>query len=63
MDYGDIREGRESGNGERIWSEVRGEKGEPRGGAPREGATAAAKAMSWRSSSVTITSMDLPGLF
>ena len=63
-DSGDIRKGRERGKGERNRSdgrEERGEKGDPRGRA--RGAAAAAEAASQRSSGVTITGTDLPGLF
>ena len=61
-DSGDIREeGRERGEGERSRSEARDgreEKGERRGGT-----AAAAEAASRRSSGVTVTGTDLPGLF
>ena len=63
LDSGDIREGRERGEGECSWLEVReerGEKGELR--APRGGATAAAEAASWRSRGVTFSGATLPGL-
>ena len=61
-DSGDIREeGRERGEGERSQSEGSDERGEK--GERREGAAAAAEAASQRSSGVTITGMDLPGLF
>ena len=62
-DSGDIREGRERGEGERNWSdarEERGEKGDPRG--LGEGRTvAAAEAASRRSRGVTDTSATYPG--
>ena len=61
---GDIRKGRERGEGERSCSDVmeeRGERGDPRG--PGEGRTvAAAEAASRRSRGVTDTGATLPGL-
>ena len=64
-DSGDIREGRERGEGERSRSDVReerGEKGDPRRGPEEGGATAAAEAASRRSRGVTDTGATLPGL-
>ena len=60
-DSRDIHEGRERGEGEHSWSEVRDMRGEK--GELRQGAVAAAEAMSRRSSGMTITGTDLPGLF
>ena len=62
-DSGDIREGRERGEGKRSRSdarEERGEKGDPRG--PGEGTVAAAEAVSRRSRGVTFSGATLPGL-
>ena len=63
-DAGDIREGRERGEGERNCldaREERGKKGDPRG--LEEGrAAAAAEAASRRSRGVTDTGATLPGL-
>ena len=56
-DSRDICEGRERGKGECSRSEVREERGE------KGEAGAAAKATSQRSSRVTFSGMDLPGLF